>query len=76
WVSPHSGAEYPAGWRLRIPAVELELEGRPLMADQELRVSTIYWEGATGFTGTLAGKPITAQGYVELTGYAGMAPPS
>ncbi|MFN2124930.1 MAG: lipocalin-like domain-containing protein [Candidatus Promineifilaceae bacterium] len=76
WQSPASGAEYPAGWRLRIPAVDLELEGRPLMADQELRVSTIYWEGASEFSGSLAGEPVTAQGYVEMTGYAGMAPPS
>jgi predicted secreted hydrolase len=76
WKSPVSGAEYPAGWRLKIPTLELELEGRPLMADQELEVSTIYWEGATEFTGSLAGKPVTARGYVEMTGYAGMALPS
>jgi predicted secreted hydrolase len=76
WVSPDSGAEYPAGWRLQIPAIDLQLEGRPLMADQELQVSTIYWEGATEFTGSLAGEPVTARGYVEMTGYAGMAPPS
>jgi predicted secreted hydrolase len=76
WKSTASGAEYPAGWRLRIPAIDLELEGRPLMADQELQVSTIYWEGASAFAGFLAGEPVTARGYVEMTGYAGMAPPS
>lgn len=76
WESPTSGAEYPAHWRLRIPAIDLELEGRPLMADQELNVSTIYWEGASEFSGTLAGEPITARGYVEMTGYAGLPAPS
>ncbi len=70
WTSPTSGGEYPAGWRLRIPKLDLDLEGRPLMANQELNVSTTYWEGAVQFSGTLAGQPLTARGYIELTGYA------
>ncbi|MCB0020678.1 MAG: hypothetical protein KDE09_22950 [Anaerolineales bacterium] len=70
WTSPHSGAVYPAGWRIEIPSLDLTLEGTPLLADQELNVSTIYWEGATEFSGARAGRPISALGYVELTGYA------
>jgi predicted secreted hydrolase len=46
------------------------------MADQELNLSTIYWEGASEFSGTLAGEPVTARGYVEMTGYAGTPAPS
>jgi len=76
WTSPHSGGEYPAHWRLRIPSIALDLEGRPMMADQELNVSTIYWEGASEFSGTLSGEPVTARGYVEMTGYAGTPAPS
>ncbi len=71
WNSPHSGAQYPAGWRITIPAVGLELAGRPLMADQELNVSTVYWEGAVAFEGTRESRPVSARGYIELTGYAG-----
>jgi predicted secreted hydrolase len=71
WTSPTSGGEYPAGWRITVPSIELELEGRPLMANQELNVSTVYWEGAVAFTGRLAGEPVSAQGYIEMTGYAG-----
>ncbi len=71
WTSPTSGGEYPAGWRITVPSVGLELEGRPLMADQELNVSTVYWEGAVAFGGTLDGAPISARGYIEMTGYAG-----
>jgi predicted secreted hydrolase len=71
WTSPRSGADYPAGWRITIPELDLELTGRPLLADQELNVSTTYWEGATAFEGQRGGAPITGQGYVELTGYAG-----
>lgn len=76
WTSPASGAEYPSRWRLRFPIIDLELEGRPLMADQELNVSTVYWEGASEFSGTLSGVPVTARGYVEMTGYAGTSAPS
>lgn len=71
WNSPHSGAQYPAGWRITIPAVELDLAGRSLMADQELNVSTVYWEGAVAFDGRRANRPVSARGYIELTGYAG-----
>ena len=70
WESPANGAEYPAGWNIRIPSLEIELEGRPLLANQELNVVTTYWEGATEFSGTVAGQPVTAKGYIELTGYA------
>ncbi len=71
WTSPTSGEEYPAGWRVAVPSLGLELAGRPLMPNQELNVSTVYWEGAVEFSGTLAGEPIGARGYIELTGYAG-----
>jgi predicted secreted hydrolase len=69
WTSPTSGATYPAGWRIEIPDLELVLEGEPLLADQELNVSTTYWEGAVAFHGTRAGRAITARGYIEMTGY-------
>jgi predicted secreted hydrolase len=71
WTSPTSGGEYPAGWRMTVPSIGLELEGRPLMPNQELNVSTVYWEGAVEFSGTLDGAPVSAQGYIEMTGYAG-----
>ena len=73
WTSPRSGAQYPAGWRLRIPAADLDLRITPRIPDQELPVSIIYWEGAVTVAGqgsTSGGSPITGVGYVELTGYA------
>ena len=45
WDSP-SGKRYPARWRLHIPAEGLDLDIRPPVADQELRHSLAYWEGA------------------------------
>jgi predicted secreted hydrolase len=70
WRSPRSGARYPARWRVRIPSEALDLEIRPLLADQELDVSFRYWEGAVEIEGTRHGRPVRGSGYVELTGYA------
>ncbi|RME76868.1 MAG: carotenoid 1,2-hydratase [Chloroflexi bacterium] len=66
WTSPHTGAVYPAEWQFTIPGEGIDLHIRPLAADQELRVSTVYWEGAVQAEGTRQG-----YGYIELTGYAG-----
>ena len=65
WTSPGSGARYPAAWRLRVPSAGLDLEIRPVLADQEMRTSFVYWEGAVDLLGSPGGR-----GYVELTGYA------
>jgi predicted secreted hydrolase len=69
WQSPRSGAVYPAKWRLRIPAENLDLQITPLLADQELDVSFRYWEGAVAIAGTRGSAPVSGRGYVELTGY-------
>ncbi len=71
WRSEASGGAYPAGWWLVIPALDLELEGRPLMPNQELNISTTYWEGAVSFSGSIGNTPLSAKGYIEMTGYAG-----
>jgi predicted secreted hydrolase len=70
WRSARSGAVYPAGWTVRVPAVDLELEVEPYVVDQELDVSYVYWEGAVGIAGESAGRAVRGAGYVELTGYA------
>lgn len=70
WQSPRSGGRYPAGWRLQLPSAGLDLRITPYLADQELPLATIYWEGASKIEGTAAGSPVTGDGYVELTGYA------
>jgi predicted secreted hydrolase len=70
WRSPRSGARYPASWRVRVPAEDLDLAIHPLLANQELDVSFRYWEGAVAIEGTHRGRPVQGRGYVELTGYA------
>ena len=70
WRSPHSGAVYPAAWQVTVPALDLELTIEPLMSDQELNLSFVYWEGAVNIQGRRNGQPVNGFGYVELTGYA------
>ncbi len=71
WRSPRSGGEYPTRWTLTVPSLDLRLELEPWLADQELNVSYNYWEGAVKVTGERAGQPVSGNGYVEMTGYAG-----
>ncbi len=70
WKSPRSSGTYPSRWRLRVEKLGLDLTLTPKVADQELPVTVVYWEGAVGLEGTREGKSLTGRGYVELTGYA------
>lgn len=69
WTSPHSGAGYPARWRLRLPAEAMELTVTPRLADQEMRVQVQYWEGAVTVAGRSGGERVSGQGYLEMTRY-------
>jgi predicted secreted hydrolase len=74
WTSPRTGARYPAGWTIEVPAQGLVLRVTPAVADQELvtpgSTGVTYWEGLCRFSGTRAGRPVSGEGYVELVGYA------
>ncbi|MDP2914401.1 MAG: lipocalin-like domain-containing protein [Candidatus Aminicenantes bacterium] len=73
--SSRSGGNYPSRWRIKIPTAGIDIAVTPLLADQELVAAglpgLVYWEGAVAGEGISAGHKITAEGYVELTGYAG-----
>ena len=75
WQSPRSGAAYPSEWQLSIHSLQLDLRIRPQLIDQELQTpgttGITYWEGSVSAGGTVAGKAVLGEGYVELTGYAG-----
>jgi predicted secreted hydrolase len=68
WKSP-GGALYPSRWRVRVPQTGLDVEVRPVLADQELRIQPRYWEGAVDLKGTRNGSAAAGRGYVELVGY-------
>lgn len=76
WRSPHTGAAYPAAWRLRIAPEALDLQVTPLVADQELPVLVRYWEGTVAVSGTRGTQPIGGNGYLEMTGYADAVVPT
>jgi predicted secreted hydrolase len=76
WKSPRSKGEYPSHWRIQIPSAKIDLTVTPLIADQELdtkdSTGITYWEGAVVGKGGPGGREVSCEGYVELTGYAGI----
>lgn len=70
WRSPQTGGVYPVRWQMRVPARGIDVEIRALIPDQEMRAGFRYWEGAVDVGGSLAGRPVSGSGYVEMTGYA------
>jgi predicted secreted hydrolase len=77
WVSPLTGADYPAGWTILVPEKGIEIDLRPTVADQELDTTAstgvVYWEGSQVVTALVNGAAVGGEAYVELTGY-GSAP--
>lgn len=78
WTSARTGATYPMGWRVRVPARGLDVVVRPALLDQEMdsRPSTgiAYWEGAVSVEAARDGREV-GRGYVELTNYDRVPPP-
>ncbi len=74
WTSRKTGARYPSSWRLKVPALDLDLLVTPNHLDQELitpeSTRVTYWEGSVNAGGTMGQRPVRGHGYVELTGYA------
>jgi len=68
WNSPRGG-RYPSRWRLQAPAVGLDVEVRPALANQELGTHPRYWEGAVDVSGMQGSVRTEGRGYVELVGY-------
>lgn len=73
WKSRATGATYPMGWRLTLPAFRVDLELRPVMREQELvtkgSTRVTYWEGAVDVSGSSGNVAVSGRGYVEMTGY-------
>ncbi len=76
WISSVSGAAYPVDWHIDIPSLGLQLEVSAAIDAQELvtaqSTGVTYWEGAVGATGTHDGVLVSGEGYLEMTGYAGV----
>lgn len=59
-----AGRDVPVGWRLNLPARDLEVTVRALNPQAWMAVSVPYWEGPIRIEGTRTGR-----GYLEMTGY-------
>jgi len=83
WTSPHTGATYPSGWLIDVPAqplnpAQLLITLTPTVLDQELdtreTTGVIYWEGSQNVTAkwvtATSTEEFEGEAYVELTGYA------
>jgi predicted secreted hydrolase len=73
WTSPHSQQKFPLEWRIELPDRKVVLDIKPAQDDQEVRSSNAgigYYEGDIHVSGTINGKPVTARGYLEITGAA------
>lgn len=69
WTSSDGKASYPSRWSFSIPSAGIALEIEPWLAGQELQATVRYWEGAVRMSGVSGGKPVTGNGYIEMTGY-------
>lgn len=78
WRSPHSGAVYPARWRVTVksPAHPIDAELVPKLADQEISgpetALATYWEGTCEVR--INNQP-AGLSYLEMTGYDPLHPP-
>jgi predicted secreted hydrolase len=74
WHSKKTKAIYPVVWEVTVPKLDLGIKVYPKLAQQELQTQkstqVSYWEGAVKAIDRATGKQ-TAEGYLELTGYAG-----
>lgn len=74
WNSNQTKAQYPIGWHISVPYLDLELNVSTPLQSQEV-VSTgqgtpSYWEGAIDISGHRRESSISGVGYLEMTGYA------
>jgi predicted secreted hydrolase len=69
WTAPE-GVVYPSRWRLTVKPLGRSYLVEPAVADQELRLSVRYWEGAVDVRDAGAPERRLGRGYMELTGYA------
>ena len=71
WHSETTDSDYPSSWEITIKSLNLKIQCKPLMAEQEMNLEPMpYWEGAVSVTGTLNSRPVKGKGYVELVGYS------
>ena len=70
WKSKKTGTIYPLSWEIKIPEENITLKVESLINNQEVNFGTInYWEGPLSVAGTIGGKKVKGNGFMELVGY-------
>lgn len=70
WRSPKTGIRYPVAWQVHVPSADLDMTVTARVADQEMRLTYQYWEGAV----SVEGQDVSGVGYLEMTGYGQTRP--
>jgi len=68
WQSP-LGSVYPIEWRAQITPLGETIIIKAVFPEQELNLSTRYWEGAIDIYGEGKTTEAIGVGYLEMTGY-------
>ena len=76
WTSARTQITYPTSWNIRIPKYRLSLHTTPLLPEQEIELSRVYWNGTVRVAGYQNVKSTTLNtingyGFMRLTGYKG-----
>ncbi|MBI3558756.1 MAG: hypothetical protein HY074_21020 [Deltaproteobacteria bacterium] len=73
WISPRTGARYPIKRRVRIEPLELELELKASLSNQEVDLTrsifSSFWQGIVSVTGRYKGGELNGHGFMELAGH-------
>ena len=79
WTSPATGGDYPAGWRLRIDSIGLDVLLSPTVKDQEVPAmpygnkAGAYWEGRVDVYDS-SSRDLVGVAFAELSGYVDPEP--
>lgn len=72
WTSPYTGITYPQDWKVTIDDLDITLDIRPTIPNQEIAIAEslgAIWEGSTVVSADIAGEKAAGVGYTELVGY-------
>jgi geranylgeranyl pyrophosphate synthase/predicted secreted hydrolase len=71
WTSTRTFNQYPSGYSLTVPGIDVTLEVATVLANQEvitLISAPAFWEGAVDVRGIMSGQRVSGQGFIERSG--------
>ena len=66
FAASQSNSNFPIEWTMTVPSLEATFEIKPFFDNQS---TPYYWEGLSSVEGTIAGKKVSGNAYVQMTGY-------